>query len=373
MATNLVSLVMQFLTPDMITKIASAVGLDRMLAQKAIGGAVPAILASLADVASTPGGARQLSNAVAQQQPSALESLRNLTAGSAQKAFSDTGTSMLSGLLGGNVLDTLAQTIGRFAGLSEGTTKTLLGMLGPVIFGALGQHQRSTGLDASGLASLLTSQKDQIAAAVPAGLADQLSNAGLIDRAEDRISRATAASSATVSRMTRPPERTASYSTQWPYWLAGLVILGGLGWYAYDRAERDRVATLPPPVTTSQPTSGTVGVAPPSLTVGGVNLENRINSSVGSIRTTLNGITDTTSAEAALPKIRQTTTELNELAALSAQLSPQGKSAFARVVAAAMPSITPLFDKVLAMPGVGSIAKPAIDDLRSKLDTLAKA
>ena len=40
MATNLVSVVMQFLTPDMIAKIASALGLDRSLAQKAIGGAI---------------------------------------------------------------------------------------------------------------------------------------------------------------------------------------------------------------------------------------------------------------------------------------------------------------------------------------------
>jgi hypothetical protein len=48
MATNLVSLVMQFLTPDTIAKIASALGLDRMVAQKAITGAVPAILSGLA-------------------------------------------------------------------------------------------------------------------------------------------------------------------------------------------------------------------------------------------------------------------------------------------------------------------------------------
>ena len=41
MATNLVSAVMQFLTPDMIAKIASALGIDRSIAQKAIGGAVP--------------------------------------------------------------------------------------------------------------------------------------------------------------------------------------------------------------------------------------------------------------------------------------------------------------------------------------------
>ena len=41
MATNLVSLIMQFLTPDMIGRIASALGLDRTNTQTAIGAAVP--------------------------------------------------------------------------------------------------------------------------------------------------------------------------------------------------------------------------------------------------------------------------------------------------------------------------------------------
>ena len=44
MAINLVSLVMQFLTPDMIGRIASALGLDRNNTQTAIGAAVPGLL-----------------------------------------------------------------------------------------------------------------------------------------------------------------------------------------------------------------------------------------------------------------------------------------------------------------------------------------
>ena len=41
----------------------------------------------------------------------------------------------------------MAQSIGKFAGVGEGTGKSLLGMLGPVVLGALGQQQRSAGLD----------------------------------------------------------------------------------------------------------------------------------------------------------------------------------------------------------------------------------
>jgi hypothetical protein len=45
MAINLISLVTQFLTPDMIGRIAAALGLDRNAVQTAINAAVPALLA----------------------------------------------------------------------------------------------------------------------------------------------------------------------------------------------------------------------------------------------------------------------------------------------------------------------------------------
>jgi Bacterial protein of unknown function (DUF937) len=46
MAASLVSLVSQFLTPDMIGRIATALGLDRNKVQSAISGVVPALLAA---------------------------------------------------------------------------------------------------------------------------------------------------------------------------------------------------------------------------------------------------------------------------------------------------------------------------------------
>src|ERR1700748_3081223 len=109
MATSLVSVVMQFLTPDMIAKIASALGLDRSVAQKAIGGAVPALLAGLADLASNPHGARQLRNTLSQQQLGSLDNLKSLIGGSDQNTLAETGSSMLSDLFGGGMLDTMAQ------------------------------------------------------------------------------------------------------------------------------------------------------------------------------------------------------------------------------------------------------------------------
>jgi hypothetical protein len=384
MATNLVSVVMQFLTPDMIAKIASVLGLDRNVTQKAVAGAIPALLASLADVASSPNGARQLTNTLTQQS-SSLESLRNLVGGAGQNLLVESGSNMLSGLFGGGTLDTMAQTLGKFAGIGEGTSKSMLGMLGPVVLGALGQQQRSAGLDAGGLASLLTSQKDQIAAAMPSGLADQLSAAGLIDGVAGSARSAAAAASAAGGRIAEASERTvyqagqaasaatrSTATSQWPYWLVAALVLGGLGWFALGRSGEDTVAQAPPPSTT-RTTPSTVGLAPTDLTVGGMNLANQVNSSVGSLRTVLPGITDAASAQAALPKIKEATAQLNEVSSRATQLSPEGKSTLAKLIVAATPAINQMCDKVLAMPGAGDIAKPAIDELRGKLDALARS
>ena len=292
---------------------------------------------------------------------------------------------MLSGLFGGGTLDAMAQTIGKFAGIGEGTSKSMLGMLGPVVLGALGQQQRSAGLDAGGLASLLTSQKDQIAAAMPSGLADQLSAAGLIDGATGSLRSGAAAASAAGGRIAEASERTvyragqtasaatrSTAASQWPYWLVAAVVVGGLAWFALGRSGEDTVAQAPPPSMT-RTTPGTVGLAPTDLTVGGMNLANQINASVGSIRSVLPGITDAASAQAALPKIKEATAQLNEVSSRATQLSPEGKSTLVKLIVAATPTINQMCDKVLAVPGAGDIAKPAIDELRGKLDALARS
>jgi hypothetical protein len=104
-----------------------------------------------------------------------------------------------------------------------------------------------------------------------------------------------------------------------------------------------------------------------------VNLANQVNSSVGTVRSVLETITDAPSAEAAVPKLREATTQLNEAGNLATRLSPEGRSAFVKLIVAARPTINLMCDKVLATPGAGDIAKPAIDELRVKLDTLSRA
>jgi hypothetical protein len=360
---------MQFLTPEIIEKIASFLGLDRAATQKAAGGAVPALLAGLSDLTATPAGTSQLSRLLSQQQGgSPADLLRNV----GPQGLSETGANMLSGLFGGRTMDTMAQAIGKFAGTGDSGGKSLLSILGPMVLGALGQQQRNAGLDANGLASLLRSQKDQITAAIPPGLADQLGAAGLIDKAEAGLRSGAAAASAGASRLETASQQAgtwASRSTYWPYWLAALVILGGIAWYAFQRPGEETVAEQP---ATTQTATRTVGMAPAALTVDGVNLANQLNSSIDSLKSALPGMTDAASAQAALPKINAAVAQLNDLSTRVESLSPDARSAFAKMIVLVTPSVKEMCDKVMATPGVGPIAKPAIDDLRAKMDSLAR-
>lgn len=364
MAVNLTSVVTQFLTPEVISKIASLLGLDRSATQKAVAAAVPTLLAGLSDLVGTPAGANQFSKLLSQQQGSAADLINSNAQGLAQ-----TGSTMLTGLFGGKTMDAMAQALGNFAGTGSGGGKSLLGVLGPMVLGALGQQQRDAGLDANGLASMLRSQKQQIVSAIPTGLADQLGAAGLIDKVESGARAAASGASERIATGASQAFSTASSMSQWPYWLAALILVGGIAWYAFDRSGEPSVAEAP----ASRAATGTVGMAPADLTVDGVNLASKVTSSINILKSALPTITDEAGAQAALPKINDAVAQLNDVGAKAAKLSPEARSALAKLIIAATPAINQMCDKVMATPAVGAVAKPAIDNLRAKLDALAKA
>ena len=193
MAINLVSLVNQFLTPDMIGRIAVALGLDRNILQAAIGAVVPALLAGFSNTAAQPGGAQKLVDA-ARQQTGTLGNLASMLGAGGQSSLVEKGSQMLSALLGGQDQNSLGQAVAKFAGVSQGAAGSLLGMLAPVVLGTIGQQrQQGRSLDAGGITDLLASQKDNIAAALPSGFSNLLGRTGLLDALGGAARTATAA------------------------------------------------------------------------------------------------------------------------------------------------------------------------------------
>jgi hypothetical protein len=107
-----------------------------------------------------------------------------------------------------------------------------------------------------------------------------------------------------------------------------------------------------------------------SVTVGGLDVSKQLNDSLTALRNSLQGITDDTSAKAALPKLQDVKTEFDKVANLVGKLSPEQRKIIVGLVGPATATLNQLFDKVLTIPGVGEVLKPTIDALRANLMTL---
>ena len=143
----------------------------------------------------------------------------------------------------------------------------------------------------------------------------------------------------------------------WLYWLAPLVILLGVLWYLFNNQ---------PVQVTQQPTTSAS-----SVVVGGVDVSKQLSDSLAALRTSLQGITDQASAKAALPNLQDVKTQVDKVTSLLGQLSPEQRKIIVGLVGPAMATLNQLFDKVLAIPGVGEVLKPTIDALKANLTTLA--
>jgi hypothetical protein len=64
MPADLVSSATKLLTPELLSRIASALGLDRAAIEKAASAGIPGILAAFLSLVGRPGGAERLSDAV---------------------------------------------------------------------------------------------------------------------------------------------------------------------------------------------------------------------------------------------------------------------------------------------------------------------
>jgi Bacterial protein of unknown function (DUF937) len=353
---------MQFLTPEMIGRVATALGLDRTLVQSAINAAVPGLLAGLGGVATQPGGAQKLAEA-AKQETGTLGKFADMLGGGSQSTFIERGSQLLTSLLGAGDQSALVNAIGQFTGLGQGKSGSLLGMLAPIVMGTIAQQQGPRGLDASSIASLFASQKNNIAAALPADFGKLLSGTDLLNSlggaarsAGTQATRAAGAAANVAGNVTQRAGSAASTSYNWLYWLIPIVAIAALLLYFLAKPA-EQVAQ-----------QGTTIAQ--NLMVGGVDVSKQVTDSIANLRSTLGGVTDAASAEAALPKLRNITAQIDQVDDLIGRMTPEQRKLLAAIVNPAMPTLNQLFDKVLAIPGVSEVLKPTIDLLKAKLALL---
>jgi hypothetical protein len=365
MATNIVSLVMQFLTPDMIGRIATALGFDRNKVQSAIDAAVPGLLAAFNDVSTQLGGAQKLAD-TAKQQVGSLGNFAGVLAAGGQSSLLEKGSQMLSSLVGGQNQNMLTDVISRFTGLGQSRSGSLLGMLAPVVMGTITHHLGTTGgLDANGIANFFASQRNNIAAAMPAGLGNMLSGTGMLNSLGDAAHMATSAGSdaartaastaRTMDQTGRRAAATAEWTSyNWLYWLLPLAAAAVLLIY---------FAARPNDQNASQGMNQTMAVS-------GGDIGKQLTNNIANVRTTLNGVTDVASAQAALPKLQEATAQIDQTRNQAAQLSADQRKQLASLVDPMMPAFNQLCERVLAIPGVAQVLKPSVDSLKAKITAI---
>ncbi|MGF2411267.1 OmpA family protein [Ferruginibacter sp.] len=167
MSFNLIDAAKGLFTSELINKASSYLGESETSVSKAMSGILPTVLSGLVNKTSTHEGAGTVAQLVNnQQQAGVLDNLGGFF-GNEGGSLLNKGAGLLSGLFG-HRLDGVTGLLSNFAGLRSSSTTSLLSMAVPAILGLIGKHANNGG--ASGITSLLSSQKNNIAAAVPSGL-----------------------------------------------------------------------------------------------------------------------------------------------------------------------------------------------------------
>jgi hypothetical protein len=239
-------------------------------------------------------------------------------------------------------------------------------MLAPIVMGTIAQHQGTTrGPDANGIANLFASQKDNIAAALPSSMSSLLSGTGLLNSLGDAARTATTAGSeamreASATRLVDAARQRGAGATSapsnWLYWLLPIAAAAALLIYFAVRPAQE---VAQQGMTQAQNTAAQ-----------GVDIGKQITNNITSLRTTLDGVTDVASAQAALPKVQEAAAQIDKTGGEVGQLSADQRKLVAGLVNPVMPAFNQLCDKVLAIPGVAEVLKPSVDTLKVKLTAL---
>jgi hypothetical protein len=176
---SLINFVHDQLSGPRLTQMSQQLGISEQQTQQALPAALAALTGGLAQNASQPQGAQQLSNALAKDHDgSLLDSLDDFLGGSlggntggmggglgsgmgGNLGALGAGASILGHIFGGRQRQ-VEGNLGQATGLDAATIARMLALLAPIVLAYLGRRQRQQGLDPGGLADVLGGERQHI-------------------------------------------------------------------------------------------------------------------------------------------------------------------------------------------------------------------
>lgn len=176
-------------TPEVIRSASSLVGESESSTRQTLNGAVPSVLSGLTNMVSSREGASGLAGLIRDGgYGAAAENVRSLFSGGSATSNMLSAGQQLLGKIFGNKSSAVTDLMAKSGGVSSSSATKLLSLVAPLTLGVLGKRAAAQGLDASGLANALLSEKSDIAAATPSGLSQILGGGpAAVPRATDAV------------------------------------------------------------------------------------------------------------------------------------------------------------------------------------------
>lgn len=338
---NLVYSILETVGGTNLRRLSALLGESEEKTGSAVSAAVPTLLAGMSRLTSSHDGAERLTSTLSQYDGDVAA--RPGTILSDPAAAEEQGRSGLNALFGSTASNGLATAVARFSGLGGDTIKRLLAYIAPLVLGGIARQFAGKTLSAQGLTSLFASQKDAIANALPRGLSlSDIPGLGNLTQAP----RAAAAATRDVARRT---SRLAPYA-----WALGALLLGLL-LYQFCVSRKPAPA---PAVAREVPVARVTDVS--------ADFERQI----ATLTTTLDGVRDTATAEAAMPELRRLQDDLATTRAEFDRLSDADKARVRTTLAPALERLDAIHTRVRSSTSASDAIQPTIDAIMQRLVVL---
>jgi OmpA-OmpF porin, OOP family len=222
---NLLDMAKSYFSNELISKASSSLGESEGGISKVISAAIPSLIGTIADKASSHDGANSVLSMASEQNDSGiLGSLGGFLGGdSNSNSLLSKGSGIISSLFGnGGQSNMLTTLISSFAGVKGSTVGTILSMAAPALLSLIGKHTKDNNMSASSMASMLGEQKKSAMSMLPAGF----SLSSLTGGASSAAASVSNAAHATYNNV----EEKAGGGMKW---LLPLLLIGALAAGAY--------------------------------------------------------------------------------------------------------------------------------------------
>ena len=397
---NIVDLVKDQLTSQVLGSLGSLVGTNEAQTKAASAAAVPALLGGLAKLAGNAQGAGQLASALGGLDLGMLGNLAGVLGGANSSKVSNVGGGLLGSLFGNTATSAIVETLASFLGIKGGVSRSLLSYLAPVVLGTVAKQLTGSGkaIDAAGIQSLFADQSRNIQSALPAGLS--LGDFGSIAKSVSAATSGGASHSSHASHGHVERQPASSGFPSWLPWLAlPLIALGAFLFMNKDKGVKpvDKGATVTNPTdmmkkmaegqkkgealaekaavkgaeavkATTNAVSAAVEKATDAIDLTAFGGD--VTGLFGKLTDSFKGITDVPSAEAAVPGLKDLAGILEGYKVTADKLPEAGKTTVKEMVGTNLGILQPIIDTVLAIPGVGDILRPIVEPMLKTLGTL---